>query len=59
MLEKIEDYSPVCSHPEHLPPTHIVLEPGKYRHTCSACGFTTIFVVPYIGMSQYCNKEND
>jgi hypothetical protein len=57
MLEKIEDCSPICSHPSHLPPTLILLEPGRYKHTCPACGFITIFVVPCIGMSKYADKE--
>lgn len=26
-----------CYHPEHNPPTHIVLEPGIYEHTCPGC----------------------
>jgi hypothetical protein len=35
-----------CLHPEHNPPTMIVLEPGTYEHTCPGCGRTITFVVP-------------
>lgn len=34
-----------CRHPEHDPPTMIVLQPGTYRHTCPACGNQVVFVV--------------
>jgi len=33
----------MCRHPEHNPPTMIVLEPGLYEHTCPACGKKIIF----------------
>ncbi len=51
MLKKIEDSGTMwkdegfCSHPEHEPPMHIVLENGKYRHTCPGCGKVKEFVV--------------
>lgn len=32
-----------CSHPEHNPPMHIVIPPGKrMRHVCPACGKETV-----------------
>ena len=32
---------PVCSHPEHNPPSYIVIPPGKVMvHTCPNCGVT-------------------
>lgn len=27
-----------CTDPEHMPPSHMLLEPGLYEHTCPACG---------------------
>lgn len=47
-LEKIKDASKPCMHPEHKPPTHIVLEPGTYKYTCPACGEVTVFEIPVI-----------
>jgi hypothetical protein len=38
-LRKISDEKPPCRHPEHNPPTRIVLEPGTYEHTCPGCGY--------------------
>ena len=35
-----------CHHPEHNPPTMIVLEPGVYEHTCPWCRGTVVFTVP-------------
>jgi hypothetical protein len=31
-----------CHHPEHNPPGHIVLPPGRYEYTCPGCGRVTI-----------------
>lgn len=47
-LEKIGDVPlrPLCRHPEHKPPNAIVLEPGRYRHTCPGCKNEIVFVVP-------------
>ena len=36
---------PVCLHPEHNPPTHMVYPRGKYRHVCPGCRHETVFVV--------------
>ena len=45
-LRKIKDFPKVCKHPEHNPPTMIVLEVGVYEYTCPSCGKVTIFTVP-------------
>lgn len=34
-----------CRNPSHNPPTHMVLAPGRYRHTCPGCGVATEFSV--------------
>lgn len=47
-LEKIAEAVPPCFSPEHNPPSHIVLEPGTYRHTCPSCGYAVTFTVPLI-----------
>ena len=47
-LRKIKDIPPACRHPEHNPPTHIVLEPGEYEHTCPGCGEKIKFIVQRI-----------
>lgn len=29
----------ICNHPEHNPPTHLYIPPGKgYKHICPGCG---------------------
>lgn len=45
--EKISGIDPhkVCKDPDHLPPSFMVWEPGRYRHTCSSCGHVTEFTV--------------
>lgn len=45
-LKKISDFPKPCGHVEHLPPSHMVLEPGVYEHTCPGCGAMTVFTVP-------------
>lgn len=35
-----------CRHPEHEPPTHVVLEPGRWEHCCPSCHRTLLFTVP-------------
>lgn len=35
-----------CLHPEHRPPTMIVMDPGIYEYKCPACGATQDVVVP-------------
>ena len=47
-LEKIADAPVPCVHPEHAPPSNIVLAPGTYRHTCPSCGRQRVFTVPQI-----------
>lgn len=46
-LRKISDLIPLkeCHHPDHEPPTMIVLKPGIYEHECSNCHFKKIIVV--------------
>ena len=34
-----------CRHPEHEPAKHVVLPPGRYRHTCPKCGRVLYFTV--------------
>ena len=43
-LDETEPTEP-CRHPEHDPPSMIVLPPGKYEHTCPGCGHTVTFDV--------------
>jgi hypothetical protein len=40
------DEKAACRHPEHNPPTMIVLEPGLYEHECPSCGRKVQFTVP-------------
>ena len=35
----------LCQHPEHNPPTMILLEPGIYEHECPACHRKLVFTV--------------
>lgn len=45
-LRKVADAPPpLCRHPEHLPPVHVVLEPGLWEHECLACHEKTLFRV--------------
>ena len=49
MLEKIKDDKEwkrnKCADPEHNPPGYIVLENGRYKHTCPGCGHVQVFTV--------------
>lgn len=36
---------PPCNHPEHNPPMFMVYPPGRWRHTCPACGKVQEFEV--------------
>lgn len=47
-MKKVADWPKPkrCRHPEHKPPTMVVLEPGFYEHTCPACGEVTPVTVP-------------
>lgn len=51
-MKQIKKYTkenfPLCSNPEHNPPSHIVLDPGIYEHTCPSCGKTEQFEVPLV-----------
>jgi hypothetical protein len=42
---KIADIPVPCRHPEHQPPSHMVLGPGVYEHECPSCGKKSTFVV--------------
>lgn len=44
-LKKIKDLQKPCAHPEHNPPSHIVLQPGVYEHICPGCGEKKTFEV--------------
>jgi hypothetical protein len=44
-LKKIADLPKICRHPEHNPPTMIVLSPGVYEHTCPGCGHQITFTI--------------
>lgn len=44
-LKKIADIPTPCLHPEHNPPSMIVLSPGVYEHTCPGCGHSVTFTV--------------
>ena len=48
MIEKIAEPKKVCFHPEHNPPSHIVLQPGTYKHTCPGCGEKIVIEVPMV-----------
>lgn len=37
-----------CQHPEHNPPSHMVLSPGEYTWKCPSCGEEQSFHVPLI-----------
>lgn len=47
-LKKIGDLITPCRHPEHEPPSMVVLEPGVYEYECPGCGAKTIFTVPAV-----------
>jgi len=43
-LKKINDIViNICRHPEHNPPSMIVLPPGTYQHECPKCHKTITF----------------
>lgn len=46
-LRKIRDLESktVCQHPDHSPPSLIVLPDGVYEHTCPSCGKRVEFTV--------------
>lgn len=37
-----------CLNPDHDPPKYMVFKPGRYKHTCPACGHVQYFTVPAI-----------
>ena len=42
---------PPCLHPEHNPPTNIVLDPGVYEHECPSCGHSQIVTIGRITLN--------
>lgn len=51
MLRKIDnvntsEFTP-CYNSEHEPPSHIVLDPGTWEHTCPGCGKKQTFIVNF------------
>jgi hypothetical protein len=44
-LRKIGDLPKICRHPEHHPPSMIVLPDGVYEYTCPGCGARQRFIV--------------
>lgn len=38
----------ICLSPRHNPPSHMVLDSGKYKWTCPDCGEVQIFEIPDI-----------
>lgn len=51
MIRKIRDIPAPCNHPEHNPPTHMVLSPGVYENVCPGCGRVTVFTVQNVTWS--------
>ncbi len=45
-IRKISDLVPFkeCRHPDHEPPSMIVLKPGIYEHECAGCGHKRVIV---------------
>lgn len=40
-----------CMHPEHQPPSHMVITQGKiYRHVCPGCGGEVVLRPPQVFM---------
>lgn len=44
-LKRLPDDDP-CRSPQHFPPAHISLDPGKYEYECLDCGKKMVFRVP-------------
>lgn len=41
--------STICRNPEHNPPTHLYIPPGKgYKHVCPGCGHVIILSSPTV-----------
>ncbi len=50
VLRKIADAPPLpCSHPQHDPPSAIVLEPGVYEYVCPGCDQKKTIVIRELG----------
>ena len=57
-LPDAEQWNPpkACRHPEHNPPTMIVLQPGTYEWSCPACGHT-VRVTVHQSSWYWCNPR--
>ena len=54
------DYKPYkqgCKHPEHYPPTHIVLEAGVHTYQCPACLIEVKIYTPDFNLSGRAKKN--
>jgi len=48
-----------CPDPEHKPPMHLYIPPGKgYKHICPTCGKEEILIPPQISYNTNDNKTN-
>ena len=48
-IKRIEHkYDYLCNHPEHNPPSHIVLPSGIHTYECPVCGHITMVNIPRI-----------
>ena len=45
------EFEKVCKNPEHNPPQHIFLKPGKYKWKCPECGNEIVFKVSGVSCS--------
>jgi len=51
IIEDDPAYRPPCCHPQHEPPRHICIPPGKrLRHRCPGCGKETVIVGHHVFM---------
>lgn len=48
-----------CTHPDHSPSKDTKFEPGKYKHTCPACGGVQVFIVPVMMLTKEENEIAD
>ena len=52
LVRSFDDCDPLCRHPEHNPPGHIVLPPGQYEHECPKCHEKQMVIIPPSGYLQ-------
>lgn len=48
-----------CRNPEHNPPSHIYLKPGRYIWECPGCGVQMPFTVPHVRMGVPYKSERE